>query len=145
MVVSKKLKIRAGINRVNLSQSTSDVFAVANPSPITASSFTASGGVSQKYTNITLNPETRSISLMSAKAMISATDFSSGKVGNMDQRIGFIEVPLELEYRVLDKKFGINVIGGFSTFFLNQNEIYADIDGTSTLIGEANNINSTSY
>ncbi|MEE1974354.1 hypothetical protein V1H85_18015, partial [Maribacter flavus] len=71
--------------------------------------------------------------------------FNSRSSGNIDQRFGFIEVPLELEYRLLDKKFGINVIGGFSTFFLNQNEVYADIDGASTLIGEANNMNSTSF
>ena len=71
--------------------------------------------------------------------------FNSRSSGNIDQRFGFIEVPLELEYRLLDKKFGLNVIGGFSTFFLNQNEIYADVDGSSTLIGEANNMNSTSF
>jgi hypothetical protein len=71
--------------------------------------------------------------------------FNSRASGNIDQRFGFIEVPLELEYRLLDRKFGINVIGGFSTFFLNQNEVYADIDGASTLIGEANNMNSTSF
>ena len=54
-------------------------------------------------------------------------------------------MPLELEYRLLDKKFGINVIGGFSTFILSENEIYADVNGISTLIGEANNINNTSF
>ena len=65
--------------------------------------------------------------------------------GDLDQRFGFIEVPLELEYKLVNKKFGVNVIGGFSTFFLNENEIFADIDGASTLIGEANNINGTSF
>ena len=52
---------------------------------------------------------------------------------------------MEIEYKLLDKKLGLNVIGGFSTFFLNKNEIFADIDGTSMLIGEANNINNTSF
>ncbi len=143
--ISKKLKVRAGINRVNLNQLTSGVYAITSPNPSPSSSFTVLGEAPQKYVNITLNNNAQSVSLMSTKTMVSAADFSSQKVGNIDQRLGFIEVPLELEYRVLDKKFGINIIGGFSTFFLNENELYADIEGASTLIGEANNINSTSY
>ena len=34
---------------------------------------------------------------------------------------------------------------GFSTLFLNENEILADLNGQSTSIGEANNLNSTSF
>ncbi|WP_430467069.1 hypothetical protein [Winogradskyella ouciana] len=145
--VNERLKVRTGVNVVNLSQSTSDVFAITNPNPAVSASFVTSGSganVTQKYANVTLNNQAQSVSLMSAKAMVSSLDLST-KVGSIDQRFGFIEVPLELEYRVLDKKFGVNVIGGFSTFFLNENEIYADLDGVNTLIGEANNINSTSF
>ena len=65
--------------------------------------------------------------------------------GAIDQQFGFIEVPLEIEYAVINKKIGINVIGGFSTFFVDKNDIYSVIDGNSTRIGEANNINNMSY
>ena len=145
--VSDKLKIRTGVNVVNLSQSTSDVLAVTNPnsSPPSASFTLSNAPVVQKYTNVTLNNHTQNLSLMSTESMVSAQDLSSYKASSIDQRFGFIEVPLELEYRLLDKKFGVNVIGGFSTFFLNKNELYADLDGVSTLIGEANNINNTSF
>jgi hypothetical protein len=71
--------------------------------------------------------------------------FNTKVTGNLEQQFGFIEVPMEIEYRLVDKKLGVNVIGGFSTLFLSNNEIYTDIDGQSTLIGEANNINSTSF
>jgi hypothetical protein len=37
------------------------------------------------------------------------------------------------------------VIGGFSTLFLNENEIYSVVEGNRTLLGEANNINDMSY
>ena len=145
--VTNKLKVRAGVNVVNLNQTTSDVLAVTTPNPVPSASFTVTStdAVIQKYPNITLNNHTQNVSLMSAKSMVSALDMSSYKVGSIDQRFAFIEVPLELEYRLLDKKFGINVIGGFSTFFLSENEIYAELDGVNTLVGEANNINNTSF
>ncbi len=139
--VSKKLKIRTGVNRVNLSQATSDVFAFTGAE-------TAARGIVATFGNITFKDGVQTVSLMSSKMLdrSSAPEvFNTKTAGDVDQRFGFIEVPLELEYRLIDKTFGINVIGGFSTFFLNENEIYADIDGTSTLIGEANNINSTSF
>ncbi|WP_296382389.1 hypothetical protein [Winogradskyella sp.] len=142
-VVSKKLKIRAGVNRVNLNQKTSDVFAFTGPEIVSRG-----GSVEQSTGNITFNNKVQNVLLMSSTMLSTSSApeaFNTKLAGDVDQRFVFIEVPLELEYRLLDKKFGINVIGGFSTFFLNQNEIYADIDGTSTLIGEANNINDTSF
>ncbi len=139
--ISKKIKIRAGVNRVNLSQTTSDVFAFTGAE-------TAARGVAAKFGNISFEEGTQQVSLMSSNMMNRSSVpelFNTKIAGNINQEFGFIEVPLELEYRVLDKKFGINVIGGFSTFFLNQNDIYADINGASTLIGEANNISDTSF
>jgi len=140
--VTSKLKVRAGINRVNLSQSTSNVFALSGSELASRNAEVSIMG------NINPRDGFENISLMSTNMFDRSTTpeiFNSRSSGNIDQHFGFIEVPLELEYRLLDKKFGINVIGGFSTFFLNQNEVYADIDGASTLIGEANNMNSTSF
>jgi len=139
--ISKKLKLRGGVNRVNLSQTTSDVYAFTGAE-------TAARGIDAQFGNIKFKEDIPTISLMSSKMldMTSAPEVFNTKIaGDIDQKFGFIEVPLELEYRLVDKKFGINVIGGFSTFFLSNNEIYADIEGVSTLIGEANNINDTSF
>ena len=139
--VSKKLKVRVGVNRVNLSQTTSDVYAFTGAE-------TAARGIDAEFKNISFKGGEQHISLMSSNMMNRASTpelFNTKFAGNIDQKFGFIEVPLELEYSVLDKKFGINIIGGFSTFILNENEIYADVDGTTTLIGEANNIKNTSF
>ena len=55
-------------------------------------------------------------------------------------------MPLELQYAVLSNKFGVNVIGGFSSLFLNNNEVFSEAqDGNRTFLGEANNINKVSY
>lgn len=139
--ITKKLKIRAGINRVNLNQTTSDVYAFTGAE-------TAARGVDAEFNNISFNDNEQHISLMSSTMMNRSSTpelFNTKIAGKIDQQFGFIEVPVELEYRLLDKKFGINVIGGFSTFILNNNEIYADVNGSTTLIGEANNINDTSF
>ncbi|NRB59503.1 MAG: hypothetical protein HRU50_06100 [Winogradskyella sp.] len=144
--ISDRIKVRAGVNRVNLNYTTSGVYAFSGSDIIVASSDNASQS-SQSQGNITLR-EGANVALMSSKVMNRASApevFNTKLTGDLDQRFGFIEIPLEIEYKLLDKKFGLNVVGGFSTFFLNENEIFADIDGTSTLIGEANNINNTSF
>ncbi|OZV70772.1 outer membrane protein [Winogradskyella aurantia] len=139
--ISNRLKIRAGINRVNLNQTTADVFAFVGAQ-------SSANGVMARMPNVDYKSNVASIALMSSEMMnrnSSPELFNTKIAGNLEQRFGFLEVPLELEYRLLDKKFGVNLVGGFSTFFLNENEIYADVNGSSTLIGEANNINSTSF
>ena len=139
--ISNKIKIRTGINRVNLNQTTTDVFAFTGAE-------TAARGLNGSFSNITFSENTQNVSLMSSEMMnrSSAPELLKNvSKSEIDQRFGFIEVPLELEYKLLDRKFGINIIGGFSTFFLSENEIYADINGVSEQIGEANNINETSF
>jgi len=139
--ISNKIKIRTGINRVNLNQTTTDVFAFTGAE-------TAARGLNGSFSNITFSENTQNVSLMSSEMMnrSSAPELLKNvSKSEIDQRFGFIEVPLELEYKLLDRKFGINIIGGFSTFFLSENEIYADINGVSEQIGEANNINDTSF
>ncbi|QNK76770.1 hypothetical protein H7F37_11640 [Winogradskyella sp. PAMC22761] len=139
--ISNKIKIRTGINRVNLNQTTTDVFAFTGAE-------TAARGLNGSFSNITFSEDKQSVSLMSSEMMnrSSAPELLKNiSKSEIDQRFSFIEVPLELEYKLLDRKFGINIIGGFSTFFLSENEIYADINGVSEQIGEANNINDTSF
>src|SRR5690606_5763031 len=76
----------------------------------------------------------------------SAPQFMVSNVnGALEQQFGYIEVPLEVEYSIINSKFGLNVIGGFSTLFLNDNEVYTVLNNERSLLGEANNINSTSY
>jgi hypothetical protein len=72
-------------------------------------------------------------------------DFSTTNT-SINQALGYIEIPLEIQYNLSDKKLGVNVIGGFSSFFLNNNEIYSNAEnGSRTFLGEANNINKISY
>jgi len=143
--VNNRLKITAGINRVSFNNTTNDVIALSD------NSFSAnSAAASSRLQNVQLNSNVNHASLM----LISRTKIAQNSVpeaintlqtGSLEQRFGFLEIPLEVEYRVVDKKLGVNLSGGFSTLLLNENEIFADINGQSTLIGEANNFNNTSF
>ena len=55
--------------------------------------------------------------------------------------MGYYEVPLELSYAVLDRKFGVRVIGGLSTLFLNENSVSVQSANTTMSLGKANNLN----
>jgi outer membrane protein with beta-barrel domain len=61
--------------------------------------------------------------------------------GSINHKINYMEVPLELSYKILNKKFGIDVIGGVSTLFLNDNKVSVVSKESNVNIGEANNLN----
>ena len=139
--VNHKLKIRAGVNKVNLGYSTDHIISYRS-----AQAFTATSNTTLK--NVAFNASNQNMTFLSTETLSRNNTpeiINAKSKGAIDQQFGFIEVPLEIEYAVINKKIGINVIGGFSTFFVDKNDIYSVIDGNSTRIGEANNINNMSY
>ncbi|RKE98885.1 hypothetical protein [Ichthyenterobacterium magnum] len=144
--INKKLKVRAGINKVALGYNTNDVIVYnsTNASFVGNSSFEGN----TQLRNIKFNGNTQSTNILSSESIsfIALPQVLAENVkSSLDQRIGFIEIPVEVEYNIINKKIDLNVIGGFSTLFLDKNEVYSNVNGNSTLIGEATNINSTSY
>lgn len=139
--INKKLKIRTGVSNVNFDYRTNDV--------MTTNGLARSAANSQSsIPNIKLNQNAGTSNFMSVKAvsLTSAPEIvKSSNMASLEQQFGFIEVPLELEYSLVDKKLGLNVIGGFSTFFLNNNNLFLVEQGGSSLIGESANLNDISY
>jgi hypothetical protein len=139
--LNKKLSVRAGVNKVTLGYSTDDVFVLNN---VTATP--TDGRFALK--NVSLKEDAQNTSFVSGEEFNFAqvpSVISNQIIGSIDQKLGFIEVPLELEYELSDKKLGLRVLGGFSALFLNENEVYSTLNGDSRLIGEATNINKTSF
>ncbi|NQX86470.1 MAG: hypothetical protein HRT67_11310 [Flavobacteriaceae bacterium] len=139
-VLNDKLSIRAGINKVELGYSTNDVFIYNNVSSSTTTENT--------FRNIAFSDTAKDISFISNNdfAFQQIPEVLSNRIqGAIDQELGFIEMPLELEYKFIERKIDISVIGGFSALLLNKNEIYSTLDGQSTYIGKATNINNTSF
>ncbi|MFH4969189.1 hypothetical protein V8G61_13370 [Gaetbulibacter sp. M240] len=142
--LNKKLRIRSGINKVALGYRTNDVLVFQS--------------LSQNYTSGTLDfiSKPGDVNLLGLGAndnttLTSASSINSAKpesvVSNaaIDQTFGYIEIPVELEYALINKRIGFRVIGGFSTLFLSNNAVYTESESGRTYLGEANNMNGTSY
>ncbi|XMO87845.1 hypothetical protein AAFN75_06040 [Algibacter sp. AS12] len=138
--VNKKLSVRSGINRVNLGYNTNDV--VVFQSVGFSSKSSALQNVSARG-----NSSNADVALISSENLNANTsDSFAASNASINQALGYIEIPLEIQYTLSDKKLGVNLIGGFSSFFLNNNEIFSEEqNGTRTYLGEASNINNTSY
>ncbi|TRW22126.1 hypothetical protein FMM05_18230 [Flavobacterium zepuense] len=150
--VNKRLSIRSGINTVNLSYATQDIefYASLNNGAnnnVMARSGAGSGGtatiVVQNRGNNTPNvPEGTAAMPMAFSDVIPKETYN----GAMIQSTGYVEVPVELSYALLNKKFGIDIIGGVSTLFLNDNNVsVVSTEGFSTRVGEAQNLNSIHF
>ncbi|MCK6608151.1 MAG: hypothetical protein L6Q46_07590 [Flavobacterium sp.] len=138
--INNKLSIKTGVNNINISYNTNDVLFDARMN-----------NVENNIPTISRNPEASNM-VFSSKANVVETlsgDVENviieNNVGALQQNISYIEVPLELSYKLLDKKFGIEVIGGMSTLFLNQNNISLVANGIEMEVGRANNLNSIHF
>ena len=133
--ISKKIALRSGISRLSLGYNTNNVVYTT-------------GLVNNNLTNIRYSSKAL-IEIKNAASLTSLTTFEKDlqktNTGAINQKMGYYEIPLEVSYAVLDKKFGINLIGGFSTLFLSQNKIALVSSETNMNLGEANNLNSIHF
>ncbi|MEJ6791667.1 MAG: hypothetical protein QNK89_02730 [Lacinutrix sp.] len=139
--LNNKLKLRSGVNKLNLSYDTANVIVYENVTNTPSSS---------PLRNIDFTPTSagQTISVLSSNSL--SVQQIDGFINDdlnaaLSQRLSYFEVPLELEYAVVNKRFGLNIIGGFSTFILSDNEVVTEVDNRKTKIGEANNINNLSF
>jgi hypothetical protein len=135
---SKKLTLRSGVNKIDLAYNTDDIAFYTALSGRTASHNNTS--------NINKNAASANIVIEDRSNVttieIAAFDKESGL---LNQQIGYIEVPMEMSYKIVDKKFGLNFITGISTLFLSDNKVSIIRDGMTTEIGEANNLNKVHF
>ncbi|MBT8271701.1 MAG: hypothetical protein KJO25_06630 [Bacteroidia bacterium] len=137
--ISDKLRVRSGINRMRLGSKTNDVIVYNNIDP---------QDDVKPLRNVVLNNASSDLLFLTANELnlaqvpgVVADNIQS----SIDQELGFIEIPLELEYKLSDKGFDISVIGGMSALFLNDNAVYSSLQGNRTELGKATNVNSTSF
>lgn len=142
--VSKRLTVRSGIHRVDYSYSTKDIALVPSIDgpDVTTINFRAN--------NVAFNIQDKEAPTNErfAQYQLPTTEssiFEKQIEGDLNQRMSFIEVPVEVKYALLDKKIGINVIGGVSTLLLTENSIVLDSPELLTELGEATNVNDVSF
>lgn len=136
--VNNKLKVRSGINKVNLGYNTNNV--VVYQSLGVSSSKRALQNLDVRPSN------SATTSIISGESIGNKSELLATTSTSINQALGYIEVPLEIQYALVNNKLGINLIGGFSSFFLSDNKIYSEAEsGGKTFLGKANNINNVSY
>ncbi|WP_188370075.1 outer membrane beta-barrel protein [Muriicola marianensis] len=141
--LAKRLKVRSGVHRVDFGYDTRDV------------SFSSSLNANTNgiINNIDYN--------LSSRNLVVRSNTNSGKLdlenaqdvagpdpslnGKMVQEFGYLEVPLELTYALVERKVGVSLVGGISSLFLTNNTVVLESNGNTTEMGEANNINDLNF
>lgn len=136
--VSPRLSIRTGVHRMDMSYTTQDVvykqpfdpgvqllsIGNFNPTSVFDAGSVASTDIGSSFSQEFLSDNT-----------------FSGFQGEISQRLGYLEVPLEVRYKLIDSKFSLNVIGGMSALFLTDNNIAITDNNTKLDLGSDNNFN----
>lgn len=72
--------------------------------------------------------------------------FTTNNVVSIQQDISYIEVPLDVQYRFINKRIALSINPGISVFLLDNNEIFATADsGQSIFVGRDTNLNDLSF
>jgi hypothetical protein len=140
--IGKKLRIRSGLQKVSYGYNTNNI------------SYTSAFGVVSMahIDNIDYKMNSESLAVQNQKQgkpipglAMDASAKNPTRTGSMLQQFGYLEVPMEVNYALLDKKFGIDLIGGVSSLFLTDNSVTLESGDRNTELGEANNINSVNF
>ena len=143
--ITDKLSVRSGLHRVDYGYDTDDI---RFSSSLTASTSTLIENIDYDSNSRTLVVESRASRGAQESAALDASEVnapSPAREGRMVQDFGYLEVPMELQYTLLDKKLGVNLIGGLSSLFLMENSVTLVAENAATSMGEANNINEVNF
>lgn len=138
--LSKKLTIRSGLNKLSMSYDTQNVYYT----PVMQSKMSTSR---MNTLHVERNDRAKNVYIYNKvnDAFGDVDNFVQDEKGNLNQQYGYLEVPFEISYKIINKKVGIDVIGGMSTLFLQENNVSLFSSGKQMQIGEANNLNSINF
>ncbi|MFP4470258.1 MAG: outer membrane beta-barrel protein [Bacteroidales bacterium] len=138
--VSDRLSLGSGLFVSRIGQENNDVLAYNNPGGDGMYKLATSAGT------VTINP--RKFESVITEQQVSVKDSIPGDYivnASMVQNLDYLEVPLILKYKMLNKKFTINVMGGLSPGILVNNRSYFDVEGEKVQTGTTENINPVIY
>lgn len=138
--LSKKLTVKTGIGNLNLDYSTNDVVFYSSYEDQTGKADTnIKRNQNGKYL-VLKNQLEKTVNIGESEMFISGQN-----TGNLNQQIQYIEVPMEMSYAILDKKFGVALKGGMSTLFLTKNSVAIETNNGNMEIGKASNLSSVHF
>lgn len=142
--VTGKLSVRSGVHRVDFGYNTNQVS--FSPSLSAGpSSLIRTISYSENSRNVVVHSNVNGSGTQAVENSLDVSAQSPQRNGSMLQEFGYLEIPLEMQYALVEGKFGVNLIGGMSSLFLVNNSVSLDSSGSRTEIGEANNINPVNF
>jgi len=136
--VNKRFSFQSGINYAQFGQSSSLLYAEANPVTGSAYAVATSAGI--------IRPQPASI------GQISNGYRYVDKLGNiintnaaLIQNFNYIEIPFNSKFKLIDSKFDLNLLGGISTNILFSNKVFFKENNVKSYIGETENLNKIRY
>lgn len=143
--MNERLSLRSGLHRVDLGYNTNQV-AFTSTMAARPSSLIRTISYSENSKNVVVHSTAVSSGQRPQDGVaIDVNAPSPEREGRMVQQFGYLEVPLELQYALVNRTWGLNLIGGMSSLFLIDNSVSLDSGGTSTEIGEASNMNAVNF
>lgn len=142
--LSDKWQLRSGLHKVDYTYDTNDI---VFSSSLSTTASTTMRNIDFASTSDYLVVESSSLPLTKAEATGSdeIAAKNPARSGTMIQEMGYLEIPVEINYVLLDKKVGVNVVSGVSSLFLLDNVVNLESDNGTTEMGRANNINSMNF
>ncbi|MGV3697657.1 hypothetical protein [Flavobacterium sp.] len=143
--VSNKLSIRTGLNKVNMSYDTNDISFFRGIQAKMLSGVQPTASSAMIHVESSNPPVSDDFGSNENELLPFENNFVHKSSGYLKQEMGYLEMPVEMTYNLLDKKFGVKIIGGFSTLFLQDDSITIVSDNRDTLLGKANNLNDVHF
>jgi len=142
--LSPRWSVRTGINQVNMAYSTQDInyqvdVSIASRGPSLPQSYRARAV--RNNTPTSNGPVSNDAFGTDFAAQELVSNQFQGIEGEISQQLGYIEVPLELKYNLINSKFKINVVGGMSALFLTDNVVAVQNSSQRLELGEDRNFN----
>lgn len=122
--LNNKFSVQSGVNLINLGYTTNDIYITPGVSSI-------------GFSNLSNNP------ILAKNENISSKEIDNS--GSLNQVFGYVEIPVEVKYNVVNGKLGLNVVGGFSTLLLNRDEVFVETNNFSQSLGSSNNLRSINF
>lgn len=143
--ISPRLSLRTGINQINMTYSTQDInyqvdLNLSARSPIISQVYDVNSVRNAAQVNNSSPISNDGMGTGFAAQEFTRNEFKGIK-GELSQQLGYIEVPLELKYNLINSKFKINVLGGMSALFLTDNVVAVQNPNERLELGEDSNFN----
>jgi outer membrane protein with beta-barrel domain len=122
--LNNKFSVQSGINLINLGYTTNDIYITPGVSIVGFSNLSSSPILSKGETKFSKENDNS---------------------GSLNQIFGYVEIPVEIKYNMVNGKLGVNLVGGFSTLLLNKDEVFVETNSFTQSLGASNNLRSINF